>query len=568
VTLASSLTDTHERALALFTAGQQRDALVLLFESLGHAPAAERASPAMAPLRRLVGSLLEGVAISVANDTVLGVLASVADDDAVPSQLLAPTLLALLTASEAAAALRSPAASVVTDGARDLAAHPLVPLVLPHIVVGSREGEALCTQWRHALMQRAIDPAFLAQQWLWNGIAWLGAAAFNGEYVWPESTGESALVDAMAEALAAALAHPAPPVALAPVFLTFAMYRRLSTLSGWQVLATVPDAAWGDFAPTMTPLLQRQVHAPLDEAQRAAAIPQLVVTSDAGSARVQAQYESHPYPRWITRPTARVTSIADIAREWRPHVPPPSGNDVLIAGCGTGRQAVHLAVSLPGANITAFDLSRASLGYASRMLDALQLHSVQLYQGDILALDALDTQYALISCSGVLHHLVDPRAGWQQLVHRLAPRGLLKIGVYSTTARASVRAARAVIARDALPTTDSALRSARQQLLALPLTHPAAPALDSLDSYALSGFRDLVAHVQERTYTMAELAAELDALDLEFLGFQLSRDVQQRFAAEHPHAGAARDLAAWAAFEDRHPLTFWGMYQFWCARRA
>lgn len=558
---------THERALAHVAAGQTREALGLLFEALGHASPADRGSAAMAPLRQLVGTLLESVAVSVANDTVLAVLAAVAADTTIPAQALAPSLLALLTGSPAARALRSPAASVVTDAARELVSHPLVALLLPYIVVGSRDGEALCTAWRHALMQRALDPAFIAQRWLWDGVTWLGAAALNGEYVWPESPDESALLHAMGEALTASLASGESMSALAPILLTYGMYRRLSTVAGWERLAAVADSVWGELASPMAQLVQRQVRDPLDEQRRAAVVPALVLTENEGSARVRAQYEAHPYPRWVTLPTARVSTLADLAREWRPWAEPPSGRDVLIAGCGTGRQAAHLATSLPDATITAIDLSRTSLGYASRMLEALRISNVRLYHADLLALDQVDRHFALISCSGVLHHLTDPRAGWQQLVQRLAPRGLMKIGLYSTSARASVRAARAVIAEDALPTTDAALREARQRLLTLPPTHPAAPAMDSLDAYALSGFRDLVAHVQERTYTIPELAAELAALDLEFLGFQLPRDVQHRFAAEHPGREAARDLIAWAHFEDRHPMTFWGMYQFWCARR-
>jgi hypothetical protein len=127
-----------------------------------------------------------------------------------------------------------------------------------------------------------------------------------------------------------------------------------------------------------------------------------------------------------------------------------------------------------------------------------------------------------------------------------------------------VRAARDVVAAHGVPTRDDELRRARQTLLALPLTHAAAPATESLDFYSLSGFRDLVVHVQERSYTIPEIASELRQLRLEFLGFQLPRDVQSRFVAMHPHPNAALDLAAWDAFEQAHPLTFWGMYQFWC----
>jgi SAM-dependent methyltransferase len=557
----------RDRALTLFAAGQQRDALILLFDTLGRLTAQERASAAYAPVRAVLASLLESVAVSFANETILEVLACLANDSAISAQSLAPTMVALLVARPESAALRSPAESVVTDAARDLLAHPLVPLLLPRIVIGSRAGEAWATDMRRALAHRALDPAFLGQRWLWAGVDILGATALNGEYAWAETDDETAMVSAMGEALTDALAHDtgnASIGALAPVLLTYALYRRLTTIPGWERLALHPDAVWGELAPTMLRLVYRQVRDRLEEQRLAAALDTLANTDDDGSRRVRAQYETHPYPRWVTAPTARATSIAAFARELRPRTPAPAGQRILIAGCGTGRQIVQLAASFPSASITAFDLSAASLGYAARMLNALRVPNVRLLHGDLLALETLDEQFDLISCSGVLHHLVNPHAGWTQLVQRLAPHGLMKIGLYSTTARACVRAARDVVAAHGVPTRDDELRRARQTLLALPLTHAAAPATESLDFYSLSGFRDLVVHVQERSYTIPEIASELRQLRLEFLGFQLPRDVQSRFVAMHPHPNAALDLAAWDAFEQAHPLTFWGMYQFWC----
>ena len=82
----------------------------------------------------------------------------------------------------------------------------------------------------------------------------------------------------------------------------------------------------------------------------------------------------------------------------------------------------------------------------------------------------------------------------------------------------------------------------------------------------MSGFRDLVLHVQERTYTMSQIAAALEALELRFLGFQLPQPVQARFIAEQG-ADALLDLDAWGRFESAHPDTFVAMYQFWCCRR-
>ncbi len=542
---------------------------MLLFNALGTATPTERASAGMAPLRSLVGALLENVAISVANDTVLTVLAAVAADEQVPAQALAPSLLALLTSSEATRALESPADSVVTDAARALLSHPLVPPLLPRIVVSTRAGEALCTTLRRALLQRALDPAFMSQRWLWDGVARLGAAAWNGEYVWPEAADETALVLALEEALSTTV-----DATTAPALLIYAMYRRLSSLRSFLALESAPVASWGDVSTHVAALVRQQVLEPLDEQRRAHALPELVPSAIQSphetsphevSERVRAQYESHPYPRWVTAPAARATTLAALAHELRPHMTPADGNGLLVAGCGTGRQVAHLAASFPDAEITAIDLSRSSLGYASRMLERRDAKPVRWMHGNLLELDALDRTFSLISCSGVLHHLQDPRAGWQQLIRRLAPRGLMKIGVYSTTARRSVRAARSLIAADGLPESDTALRSARSLLQLLPSTHPAYPVTESLDFYALSGFRDLVAHVQERSYTLEELGEELRALDLEFLGFQLPRDVHARFVDAHG-AHALRDLSAWARFEQRHPDTFWGMYQFWCAR--
>ena len=52
--------------------------------------------------------------------------------------------------------------------------------------------------------------------------------------------------------------------------------------------------------------------------------------------------------------------------------------EVLIAGCGTGQQAVQSALHYgPKARILALDLSSASLGYASRMADAFGVENVE-----------------------------------------------------------------------------------------------------------------------------------------------------------------------------------------------
>jgi len=75
-------------------------------------------------------------------------------------------------------------------------------------------------------------------------------------------------------------------------------------------------------------------------------------------------------------------------------------------------------------------------------------------------------------------------------------------------------------------------------------------------------------HVQERTYTLHEIAADLEALQLRFLGFQLPPAVRAAFTAQYPKPEAANDLALWARFENDNPTIFWGMYQFFVEYRA
>ncbi len=62
---------------------------------------------------------------------------------------------------------------------------------------------------------------------------------------------------------------------------------------------------------------------------------------------------------------------------------------MLIAGCGTGQQAVMMARQYEGARILAVDLSLASLCYAKYRTDALGLNNIEYGQADILKLASI-----------------------------------------------------------------------------------------------------------------------------------------------------------------------------------
>ncbi len=566
---------TTREALALHAAGRTTDALILLFTVVG---VPDRVHPAHEE-KQLLAQLLEGVALNSGNDVIHRVLLELLQDAAIDAQQVARATIGLIMASPEFAALER--WSTVPDAqiseaqlAPPLVAFlrlPLVRALLPRVVLSESRVERVATFARRALLA-FITGETPAEPWHWEAVHLLARSAFNGEFAWHEGIDEREFVNAAAAHLSTWLTErshapdEATAEAPAPLLLLYALYRRLTLLTHWERLAQVPTAAWEPFGAWVTPTVAQHAHERLEERRLVVAMPGLSppesIDHTEASVRVRVMYEAHPYPRWNTLGTPRVTSVAGFIRELCGRSAPPETLRLLVAGCGTGRQAAHTARSFPDSRVLALDLSSASLGYAARMTQGMGIDTVDFMQGDILALNTLREQFAIVFCSGVLHHMQNPRAGWTQLVARLHPLGVMKIALYSETARQAVTAARSLLDANNLAGTDDDVRHCRERLLALPDDHLARAVTDSTDFYSLSGCRDLVMHVQERNYTIPALAAELDALQLRFLGFQVPVDVQQAFTREHPASGAVRSLDAWARFEQRHPSTFWGMYQF------
>ena len=111
---------------------------------------------------------------------------------------------------------------------------------------------------------------------------------------------------------------------------------------------------------------------------------------------------------------------------------------ILIAGAGTGQQSLYASSRFEGSNILAVDLSLSSLSYAKRKTEELGVTNIEYMQADILDLEKLNMKFDMIECSGVLHHMEEPLAGWRVLVNCLKTGGLMKIGLYSERARTDI----------------------------------------------------------------------------------------------------------------------------------
>jgi len=365
------------------------------------------------------------------------------------------------------------------------------------------------------------------------------------EYAWNEDPPETERV----ESLAANLANLTPHEVM-----VLASYRPLSTLAGADDLL---DRGWDG---PVSQVLYEQVLAVRAERNLAATLPSLTPVRRETSLEVQAQYESNPYPRW-RRPGIGAMQTHFMGRQF------PANPSMLIAGCGTGKQAVQATLMIPGAKTLAVDLSRASLAYAVRKTRELGLHErISYAQADLLDLEG-EARFDIVQSAGVLHHLADPFEGARRVCRMVKPGGLIALGLYSKRARAVLEPARA-FAKGFAP---DSVRALRQAVINLPEDDPARRTIViSPDFYSTSGCRDLLMHVQEHQLTIADLRRILDENGLTFLGFlQFTyKSLRDAYTARFPHDPNGRDLDAWEAFEAEHPRTFSRMYQFWAERRG
>lgn len=352
-----------------------------------------------------------------------------------------------------------------------------------------------------------------------------------------------------------------------------AVFSPLDRLEGVDRLARLPLESWPE---AMRPLLRRAVFDPVVERALVPRIQSLGSSDDAASQLVAAQYESHPYPRWIAPETGAKRPLGALLRDHLPAGDVPrqldGPVDLLIAGCGTGWSVVHAASSYASARIIGLDLSRASLAYGLREVIARRLENVAMVQGDLLQLGRLGRRFDYIVSGGVLHHMADPIAGWRVLVGCLKPHGLMQIGLYSTLGRRAVVEARARFEASHGPigpdTSDDAIRAFRAEGLAEGASGPLAALLRYADFYDLHGCRDLVFNVVEHRFDLQLVEAALHALGLEFLGFNLpSTAAAQLYLRHFPDDPSMRSLPNWHRLETEHRDLFAAMYQFWCRRK-
>lgn len=313
-------------------------------------------------------------------------------------------------------------------------------------------------------------------------------------------------------------------------------------------------------------LMNVQFNAPRIEAQLKTQLESFGAMKDAVSQKVQQQYEEHPYPRWNSLnnyplPNDDLPFVQEL--RYKPY-------RILVAGCGTGRHAIGTAACYPHAHVTAIDLSRDSLAYAQRKATESGLASrLRFINADILDMKDWHGQFDIIESSGVLHHMDDPFKGWETLNNLLIPGGYFKVGLYSALARAQIVEARNFVAQGGYASTDDGIRQCRNDILALPTSHPMRKKLISFtDFFSTSLLRDLIFHVQEHRMTLPQINDMMKKLNLRCISVNMTiPEIVTRFDKMFPQDINRTNLMNWHEFEQQFPETFSGMYQFWSQKQ-
>ena len=434
--------------------------------------------------------------------------------------------------------------------------HPVLLAVLQREPLCDRALENLLVSVRRHLL---LTPA-LAEDAM-DLVSALAEQCFLNEYLWESTPAEEEWISDLEFSLREETdKQPETQLAL------FACYKPLSIIIPHSQLAH--DLS-GRASESLARLLRQQILEPAEEAEFNRDIPVLTDIHNDVSQAVRHQYENNPYPRWRMIDQPEKVTLSEYLCRLFPYLRrrPPRFADtpaILCAGCGTGLQALRMARRIESARILAVDISRASLAYGMRQARLNGCTSIRFAQGDILQLDTSIGPFDCIECYGVLHHLAEPATGWRSLRRLLKPGGVMRIGLYSHTARGPIRQTRQYIRDNQLTPDIHGIQQVRRYIASLPASDPVHGLIHSPDFYTVSECRDLMFHVQEHQLDLENIAALLEQLELQFLGFEFDDfALLNRYRMEYPHDQDGLNLAHWHEFEERYPDSFASQYIFW-----
>jgi len=112
------------------------------------------------------------------------------------------------------------------------------------------------------------------------------------------------------------------------------------------------------------------------------------------------------------------------------------GKNILEMGCGNGSLMIHLSSFHP-LLLTGIDLGDSVITAEENLKQHAQ-SKWQILKADMVTYTG-NEQYDLVYCIGVLHHLKNPRSGFNSIVRNTKPGGLFHCWVYAHEGNSVIR---------------------------------------------------------------------------------------------------------------------------------
>ena len=301
---------------------------------------------------------------------------------------------------------------------------------------------------------------------------------------------------------------------------------------------------------------------------------------------VQQAFTAWPYPTWGSLPSNSAVSLCEYAQMLGAADAsiPPGPVSALVAGAGTCKEAVDLALRIQDSIVTAVDLSSLSLAIGAQKAATLGLqHRVLFEQNDINQYcpraEAAGRRYWLICSGGVLHHNDLYPGAIAQLASLLHPGGLMRIGVYSRLARRDVEMARSYMSQNYCvdePQTTQQLQTARQDCLRLaagdcPMAKCFRRIMRRTSIYTAAELHDLLFTPEDTVRDLPDVAQHIEDANLSILDVELCDPWLQRYREfvgmrDGSNTCCNRIEQLWQ-FEQKHPNVMGSMYVITTQRR-
>jgi SAM-dependent methyltransferase len=243
-----------------------------------------------------------------------------------------------------------------------------------------------------------------------------------------------------------------------------------------------------------------------------------------------------------------------------------SETEILVAGCGSGRNAVEMARWCVGARVLAVDPNQANLSFALRKSNELALANLEYGRADLMALGTLGRSFDVIEAAASAPHFADPAAGWRVLASLLRPGGFMRLSLPRAAAQDTIRAARAFVAERGRGPRADELRLARLDILALDADAPARAIARYADFFTIGELRELLFPMHDAAGSIADIKAGLASANLNFVGFNGAP--QGEYAKRFPDDRSMTSLDNWDVIESENPGAFGTIYQFWVQKPA